>query len=87
MKKDKAVISSQGGGSKNFEDWEGRGWQKILGLGELPIWGGWCTFAGGSVPHYMPCLRHTAYNRLLPESRTSRNKIICNKKVYENQSC
>ena len=48
---------------------------------------GGCTFAGGSGPHYMSCLRHTAYNRLLPESRTSRNKIICNKKVYENQSC
>ena len=46
--------------------------------------GGGCTFAGGSVPHYMPCLRHTAYNRLLPKSRTSRKKIICNKKVYEN---
>ena len=24
-------------------------------------------FMGGSVPHYMPCLRHTAYNCLLPQ--------------------
>ena len=49
MKKDEAVISSQGGGSKNFEDWEGRGWQKILGLGELPIWGG-VLLLGGQDP-------------------------------------
>ena len=32
---------------------------------------------GGLVPHYMPCLRHTAYNCL------SRKKIVCTKKVYE----
>ena len=63
-----------GGGVKNFRT------GRTTNLGG----GGRCTFAVGPVPHYMPCLRHTAYNRLLPESRTSRKKIICNKKVYEN---
>ena len=28
-------------------------------------------------------LRHTAYNCLLPQSATSRKKIVCTKKFYE----
>ena len=47
------------GGSKKFEGcggWGGGGQLKILGLGGglPPIWG--VAFAGGSVPHYMPCI-------------------------------
>ena len=73
MKNATAAISSRSGGKKN------------LRTGGVTDWaGGGGTFAGeGSVPHYMPCLRHTAYNCLLPQSRTSRKKIVCTKKVYE----
>ena len=60
-----------------FDDWGGL---KNFKTGAIIDLSGGDTFHGGggwSVPHYIPCLRHTAYNCL------SRKKIVCTKKVYE----
>ena len=46
-----------GGGSKNFDNWWGGG-----GGGVKKFRTGGVTFAGGSVPHYMPWLFQISHN-------------------------
>ena len=79
MKIAEAAISSQSEGVKSLRT--GGGGLKNVRTGAITDLSGGDTFHGGgegwSVPHYMPCLRHTAYNCL------SRKKIVCTKKVYE----
>ena len=66
------TLADGGGGIKNIRTW---GVTNSFGGGYF-WWVG-----GGLVPHYMPCLRHTAYHCLLPQSRTSRKKIVCTMKA------
>ena len=73
MKTAEAAISSQIEGVKSLTT----GGLKHFRTGAITALRGEDNFAGGSVPHYMSCLRHTAYNCL------SRKKIVCTKKVYE----
>ena len=51
-----------GGGSKKFEDWGKEGGLKILGLGGVIDLGGYFSWGGGSVPHYMPCVHTVSYH-------------------------
>ena len=69
MKTAEAAISNQSEGVKSLRT----GGLKNFRTGAITDLRG----QGVSVPHYMPCLRHTAYNCL------SRKKIVCTKKVYE----
>ena len=73
MKTVEAAISSQSEGVKSLMT----GGLKNFRTGAITDFRGGVLLLEGSVPHYMPCLRHTAYNCL------SRKKIGCTKKVYE----